>query len=98
MLDVFKKNAAVWSKWIHPQCDTPSSLLPDQILVWQCKLIHTAHPCGFGIFFIIATSVNLSYRPDTWEGLFSLDAKNTVPADFMTEAQSESRDTEPYLI
>lgn len=34
----------------------------------------------------VTGDVVLSHRPDTWEGLFSLDTKKAVPADFMTEA------------
>ncbi len=30
--------------------------------------------------------VILSRRPDSWEGLFALDATTEVPADFMSEA------------
>ncbi len=30
--------------------------------------------------------VVLSRRPESWEGLFALDATAQVPADFMTEA------------
>ena len=40
--------------------------------------------------------VILSQRPDSWVGLFALDATTDVPADFMTEADraqgQQSRD------
>ncbi len=37
--------------------------------------------------------VILSRRPDSWDGLFALDATTTVPADFMT---SEDRRQGPH--
>ncbi|MBX3670918.1 MAG: AbrB/MazE/SpoVT family DNA-binding domain-containing protein [Rhodocyclaceae bacterium] len=34
----------------------------------------------------VTGDVILSRRPDSWEGLFALDAAAEVPADFMSEA------------
>lgn len=36
--------------------------------------------------------VILSRRPDSWEGLFALDATTRVPFDFMTEADRAQGD------
>jgi len=34
----------------------------------------------------VTGDVILSRRPDSWDGLFALDATTNVPADFMSEA------------
>jgi antitoxin VapB len=37
--------------------------------------------------------VILSRRPDSWEGLFALDARTDVPSDFMSEADRAQGET-----